>query len=98
MVNKATCYENTDKPVSKELILTNCSRSFQNSCVIETGLSDFHKIVDTVMETSYKKTQPKIIHYRNYKNFSNDILRELLQKNVPANLVNSYDKDFDDFL
>ena len=25
-------------------------------------------------------------------------LRELLQKNVPANLVNSYDKDFDDFL
>ena len=68
MVNKTTCYKNPDKPTCIDLILTNCPGSFQNSCVVETGLSDFHKMVVTVMKTSYRKSQPKIIHYRNYKN------------------------------
>ena len=44
MINKATCYKSPDKPTCIDLILTNCSGSFQNSCVIETGLSDFHKM------------------------------------------------------
>ena len=55
-------------------------------------------MVVTVMKTSYRKSQPKIIHYRNYKNFSNDIFRETLQKIFPQNLANSCDKDVDDFL
>ena len=32
--NAATCYKNPDKPTCIDLILTNCPRSFQNSCVI----------------------------------------------------------------
>ena len=80
MVNKVMCYKNQGKPTCMDLILTNCPGSFQNSCVVETGLSDFHKMVVTVMKTSYRKSQPKIIHYRNYKNFSNDIFRDSLQK------------------
>ena len=98
MVNKATCYKNPDKPTCIDLILTNCPGSFQNSCVVETGLSDFYKMVVTVMKTSYRKSQPKIIHYRNYKNFSNDIFRDSLQKIFPQNLGNSCDQDVDDFL
>ena len=69
MLNKATCYS-PDKPTCTDLILTNCPGSFQNSCVVETGLSDFHKMVVTVMKTSYRKSQPKMIRHRNYKNFS----------------------------
>ena len=61
MINRLTCFKNPD------LILTNCPRSFQNSCVIETGLSDFHKLVVTVIEITYKKSQPKIIIYHNYR-------------------------------
>ena len=80
MVNKATCYKNPDTSTCMELVLTNCPRSFQNSCVVETGQSDLHKIVVTVTKTSYRKNQPKIIHYRNYKNFSNDIFSKSLQK------------------
>ena len=96
MVNKATCYKNPDKPTCIDLILTNCPGSFQNSCVVETGLSDFHKMVVTVMKTSYRKSQPKIIHYRNYKNFSNDIFRDSLQKIFPQNLGNSCNQNVDD--
>ena len=98
MVNKAMCYKDPDKPTCIDLILTNWPRSFQNSCVVETGLSDFHKMVVTVMKTSYRKSQPKIIHYRNYKNFSNDTFRDSLQKIFPQNLGNSCDQDVDDFL
>ena len=45
MTNKPTCYKIPDKPTCIDLILTNCPGSFQNSCVIETGLSDFRKIL-----------------------------------------------------
>ena len=98
MVNKATCYKNPDKPTCVDVILTNCPGSFQNSCVVETRLSDFHKMVVTVMKTSYRENQPEIIHYRNYKNFSNDICRDSLQKIFPQNLGNSCNQDVDDFL
>ena len=98
MVNKAMCYKNPDKPTLIDLILTNCPGSFQNSCVVETRLSDFHKMVVTAMKTSYRKSQPKIIQYRNYKSFRNDIFRDSLQKIFPQNLGNSCDQDVNDFL
>ena len=39
LVNKATCCKNPGKPSCIDLILTNCSRSFQNSCITEPRLS-----------------------------------------------------------
>ena len=50
------------------------------------------------MKTSYRKTQPKIILTVTVKNFSNDIFKDSLQKIFPQNLVNTCDKDADDFL
>ena len=61
MVNKATSYKNPHKPTCIDLILINCPGSFQNSCVVETGLSYFHKMNVTVMKTSRRKSQPKYI-------------------------------------
>ena len=34
-----------------------------------TGLSDFHKMVVTVMKTTFPKAKAKVIYYRDYKNF-----------------------------
>ena len=52
--------------------------------VIETGLSDFHKICITVMKMCYSKQKPSIIHYRKFKDFNNDAfikdLKTLLSK------------------
>ena len=39
--------------------------------MFETGLSDFHKLVVTVL-----KSPPNIITCRSYKNFSNKLLRD----------------------
>ena len=63
-----------------DLIVTNRPRSFCNSDSLETGLSDFHKLIVTVLKTFFKKQSSKIISYRNYKNFSNDLFRTDLIK------------------
>ena len=56
----------TERPSCIDLILTNSPCSFQNSCAIENGLSDFHKKIDTVMNAKFEKLKPKIIYYRDY--------------------------------
>ena len=39
--------------------------SFQHTSVVETGISDHHKMVQMVIKTTFLKASPKIIHYRN---------------------------------
>ena len=45
------------------------------------GLSDFHKLTVTVLKSYYKKLEPKVIRYRDYRKFSNEAFQaELLKK------------------
>ena len=72
------------------LVLTNRNRSVQQTTTVETGLSDFHKMVVTVLNSTFPKQGPTVINYRNYKNFNeiafrND-LREELQRIEPSDL------------
>ena len=83
MVNKPTCYKNPDRPSYIDLLLTNRPRSFQNSCVIEIGLSDCHKMVVTVMKTTYRKLEPVIACYRDFKYFCNNSFNHSLFMNKP---------------
>ena len=50
LIKQPTCYKNPNNPACIDLILSNTPRSFQSTCVIETGLSDFHLITLTVMK------------------------------------------------
>ena len=78
-VKEPTCYKNPDNPFCTDLFLTNRPRTFQCIITTETGISDFHKLVVTVLKTLYKKQKSKIIHCRNYKNFENDNFRQDLK-------------------
>jgi hypothetical protein len=80
LIKKATCYKNPDNPSCIDLMLTNRSSIFQNSVVIESGLSDFHKMTVTVLKTYFQKQAPNIIQYRKYKDFSRDIFREDVER------------------
>ena len=62
-VKEATCFKNPDNPSCIDLILTTKHLSFQRSCAIETGLSDFHKMVPTAMTMHFPKTKPCINTY-----------------------------------
>ena len=69
----AACYKNPENPSSIDLILTNNPRSFQNSSVIETGLSDFHRMVVNVIKTSFARLKRRVINYRDHKSFENKL-------------------------
>ena len=79
IINSPTCFENPEKTSCIDLILANCPRSFQNSCAIKTGLSDFPKLLVPFMNTTYKKSQPKIVIDRCYKYFKYESFREELK-------------------
>ena len=55
LIKDATCFKNPDKPNCIDLMLTNRNRSFQNSSVTDTGLSDFHKMTVTVLRSYLNK-------------------------------------------
>ena len=50
IVKQKTCLKIPDGPTCIDLILTNSSRSFQDACFLETGLSNFDKLVVTVFK------------------------------------------------
>ena len=75
MIRVPTCYKNPANSTGIDLMLTNSNRCFQNSSTIETGLSDFHKMIVTVLKTCFQKREAKVINYRDYRNFSNEELR-----------------------
>ena len=78
-INQPTCFKNPQSPSCIDLILTNKSMSFQNTSVIETVLSDFHKLTVTVMKMSFSKQEPKIFYYRDYKTFNDEHFRNDLK-------------------
>ena len=49
LVQEPTCFKSSN-PGCIDLILTNRGRNFQQTTAIETGLSDFHKMVVTVLK------------------------------------------------
>ena len=71
-------------------MLTSKPRSFRHSCVIETGLSDFHKMTITTVKTFFEKLQPRVVNYRDYICFGNDrfiagLSSELGKENIEQN-------------
>ena len=87
LIKVPICLKNSERPTSIDVMLTNSYRSFQNSCAIEMGLSDFHKMIVTILKTFFQKKEPKIIQYRDYRNFSEVEYREFL-----VNLVSDHDQ------
>ena len=49
MVKEPKCYKNPEHPSCIDLILTNCPRSFHDTCLCGIGLSDFSKLVVTIL-------------------------------------------------
>ena len=89
LLDKPTRYKNPTNPSSVDLIITNKPRSVQNSCTFETGLSDFHKMILTILKSSFLKQKPRVLNYRNYKFFNNTLFRDqVLNKPRNSNFQN----------
>ena len=64
----ATCFKYS-KGTLLDVLPTNKPKSFQNTFVCETRLSDCHKLVATIFRSTCIKLPPKVLKYRSYKNF-----------------------------
>ena len=64
LIKTPTSLKNPDNPSCIDLMLTNTPQSFKSSCVIETGLSDFHRMTVAVMKITYRKLHPTVKRYR----------------------------------
>ena len=91
MKNK-TCIKNPDRPTCIDLFLTNNPHSFQNTMMISIELPDFHKMIITVLKSSFIKLKSREIYYSDYKNFSTNSFREDLTLSL-----NRINKGFDSF-
>ena len=69
LVEQKTCFKSTNNPSCIDLFVTNSPRSFQNTITLASGLSDFHKMILTILKSTFPKAKPKQIVYRKFKNF-----------------------------
>ena len=86
LIKEPTCFKSRNNPTCIDLMLTNQEKYFQNSLTIESGLSDFHKMIVTVFKATFKKRAPTLIKYRNYSQFNDDFFRSNLASALLLNL------------
>ena len=67
MIKHPTCFKSS-KGRCIDLIFTNRKHSFMHSKSIETGFSDHHHMIYTILKTTFIKLPPKKVTYRDYKN------------------------------
>ena len=82
VVKHSTCFKNPENPSCVDLLLTNKTPRFQTTTVIETGLSDFNKMIVVVIKIHFPKMKPRGIRYRKYKIFNNDVFVNTLRKEL----------------
>ena len=81
LINMATCFKNPSNPLCIDVML------------IDTGLSDFHRMTVTMMKAYSPKLRPKHVNYRDFKKFSNEAFRDKLLTNLFHSAPN-----YDDFI
>ena len=95
LVKEATCFANPTNPSCLDLFVTNSYRSFQKTTTLTTGLSDCHKMVLTVLKTTFPKAQPRVITYRDYSQYCAEDFAQDLQRNLDLIQEGTY-QPFDD--
>ena len=85
LVKEPTCFKNVENSSCIDFVLTNKPLYFQTTEIIETCLSDFHRLTITILKSTFRKQEPKIFNYKNFKkvynrNVRNDLLSEISKK------------------
>ena len=78
LVKTNTCFKRSDPYI--DLILTNRKFSVKNTTLYETGFSDYHHMILTILKTTFQQKEPKCLIYRDYKNFMFENFKSDLQE------------------
>ena len=80
--NTPTCFKNPENPSCIDRLLTNSKNNFDEAVVLESGISDFHKLVVSLLKSYFKKEDPKFIIHRDYKYFDNKMFSNELENEL----------------
>ena len=61
LVQQKTCFKGTNNPSCIDLFVTNSPKGFQNTITFASRLSDFHKMILTILKSAFPKVRPKQI-------------------------------------
>ena len=89
IIKNKTCFKSIENPSCVDLIITDNPGSFQHTIVFETGISDHHKLVTTVLKAKFTKALPKYAHYRNYNNFNEQDFKLELRGKLQVDVVDA---------
>ena len=89
LLKVGTCFENSSKPLSIDLFLTTKNTHFQNTVAVCISLSDFNRLVPTVLIRLFGKNKPCEILYKDYKKFNSESFNENLQNDLCTTQVNT---------
>ena len=81
LIKQETCFTKNNKSLI-DLSLTKRPFYIQHAEASETGLSDFHILIFSFFKCQYSRLKPKVIHYRNYRNFNDTSFLEDLQNST----------------
>ena len=62
LIKDKTCFK-TIEGTCIDLILTNRKRSFKNTCTVETGINDFHRMILTQLKLTFERLPHKTITF-----------------------------------
>ena len=74
LIKTNTCFKGKSSCI--DLILTNRKLSFKFTSIYETGISDHHHMIYTMLKSCFQNTEPKLLNYRDYRNFSHEAFKE----------------------
>ena len=80
LIKEPTCFKG--KPSLIDVMITNHKNYFKSTCLVDTGISDFHKLTAASMKTYLAKGPPRIQLYRDYKNFDKNFFKNDLKKRI----------------
>ena len=98
LIENNTCFKGVGSCI--DLILTNRKYCFKNTSSYETGVSDHHHLIFSIMKTIFASEEPKKFVYRDYKTFSHENFKnDLSSKTVDENVdYSKLGKEFTDTL
>ena len=91
LVKVHTCIKSNKNPTTVDHFITNTPRKYQNTHAICTGLSDFHKMIVTVLKTAIPKSKPREIRYRSYSKFSDEAFQQDIDRELNFVNINEYE-------
>ena len=89
LIKNNTCFKGVGSCI--DLILTNRKYCFKNTSSYETGISDHHHLIFSIMKTTFASEEPKKFVYRGY----NDLMSKTVEENVD---YSKFEKEFIDTL